>query len=413
MSIYRNPNSGSLNFLVPGSLEKSSSIDWVQLLNDWSASGYRLVRSGQDLLLVDASGLVHRVEGFFDLTVDLAQVYSDAGQLWLWESTLSKIEGVGFTPMRFAQASSSDAVVADSPAEASEKPIAKISEVAGLVQVVRNGEVLQLKAGDEIFLGDAITTQAGAQAKLQFLNAAGEETAESGATITEDSNVKVLGRFENTEAGKIALTEISLKVEVGTVNVQKDQTTDIEVQVETPSGRVEVPQVGLAVTVGQDKQQTTLSALGKTGEDGTGNANAETVVRLVSADGTAQEITVSNVSQQLPSPVGLVGVDAGASADGQQPSSLPENQPPPNAAADAQNPSLASDTSPSGPVAEVQQGLSVNEAQPATLGTTEGQAQLTEDSTALPKVTSLSQGLSTSQQVGADILRMPGQVAQG
>ena len=84
MSIYRNPNSGSLNFLVSGLLEKSLSIDWVQLLNDWSASGYRLVRSGQDLLLVDASGLVHRVEGFFDLTLDLAQVYSDAGQLWLW-----------------------------------------------------------------------------------------------------------------------------------------------------------------------------------------------------------------------------------------------------------------------------------------------------------------------------------------
>lgn len=243
----------------------------VELLASAIDQGARLLRSGQDVLIVHANGEVERIEGL----VPELQALIQAGGEWgeplqaLWQQVVDPAVQMAQTATPDAPAPADGAAAAvpatadAAPAQArvaASTPIAKVAEVFGIVQVVRNGEILVLSAGADIFLGDVVSTQANSRVKLQF-NVAGAGEQGNSALIGDQSKVTVNGQVENKPGGQMEVTQINLKVDGGTVNVDRPSTQEVQVQVTTPSGRVEVPQVGVTIAVQAETGQTAVAAL--------------------------------------------------------------------------------------------------------------------------------------------------------
>ena len=268
------------NKIINSAVEKSQSavaqlVSHAQLLEAWVANGERIFQVGRDLVRVKADGQIETIEGFFDVSEMLALNDLPAEVLAQWQAAMGQVEHTGRLVAQAAgeTATATDAgagnvgsnagagaaanpegnaagaapAATDAAAAPVGVPIAKVAEASGGAQIMRNGAVLSLSVGDDVYLGDVISTQANSKVKLNFVKVGENTLSSSAATVGAASQVTVMGQVLTVDNARIF--QANLKVDTGTVAVDKVTVQDVRVQVETPVGRVPVPADGLNVTV--------------------------------------------------------------------------------------------------------------------------------------------------------------------
>jgi len=170
-----------LSWLLPSKSEASvdALAHSVSLLQSWLDAGIQVVRSGGDALLIHPDGRVERVDDFFVSANELLNSELAHDLTLAWSQLLGQVDT---QPVQLAQLATPGASALDSvtpPPSATppatpvanvlaSTPIAQVTEVFGIVQVVRSGEVVVLTAGAPIYLGDVVNTQANSTVKLEF-----------------------------------------------------------------------------------------------------------------------------------------------------------------------------------------------------------------------------------------------------
>ena len=271
---------------------------WLETLLELQSEGALILRSGNDLLLQGVDGRVERIADFFDLNELLHLELQNGDLADIWRSILGLVDP---EPGRlYAQANTGS--TSDSPSPIASRAVAKVSEVFGVVQVVRDGETLLLSVGDDVLLGDVVSTQADSRVKLDFFGASAGADAANSTLIADQTKVSISGQVDSSAATGNQITQITLKIESGTLTVGQSAASRIAIQVETPSGRVEVPQVGLVVSIQPESPQPTFQVPRSSNESST--AATTTPVRLTAPDGTVQQL----VLQQVPAPAETVAL---------------------------------------------------------------------------------------------------------
>ena len=266
-----------------------------RLFQDWLASGDPIMQDGLDLLHVTADGRIERIEGFFTTTGDFADASVPAE---LMAQLRKAIDFVDPAPVQLAQATTNSATDASNAADATiplDVPIAKVAQASGSVVVIRNGLSILLSAGDSVYLGDVISTQVNSQVKLNFIKVDDGTVTPSSATVGAGTRVTVSGQIVASDAAKVF--QANLNVDSGVVAVDKFTSPDIKVQVETPSGRVAVPQDGLVVAVEAATKQTSVS---QPEAASGGAANVPAAVTFVNANGQEAQLQIGAAPVVLP-----------------------------------------------------------------------------------------------------------------
>ena len=248
------------NFL---SSARSGDMSLASQIPQWLAAGDQLVVDGQDLLRIGADGVIQRIDGFFneDGTPAVADLPQDVLALPSGAKADPFAQGV-----QFAQAEIEGDQPADTQTDSGEPtpapavfdaPIAVVAQASGQVEVLRNGQARMLLPGDNLYLGDIITTQDQSTVKLNFFSLQNATQAASTTDIGAGTRVSLSG--ESFTRDGVQTMRVSLVVDKGTVDVSQGSTADIDVRVQTPQGRVTVPQEGLTVTVQEETGQTLVS----------------------------------------------------------------------------------------------------------------------------------------------------------
>ena len=273
---------------------RSGDASIASQIPQWLAAGDRLVVEGQDLLRISADGVVQRVDGFFneDGTPAVANLPPELIALLRGESVDPFAQGV-----QFAQAEATEGQPADTQTDSGETapvpavsqvPIASVAQASGQVQVLRNGQERVLLPGDNLYLGDVVITQDQSTVKLNFFSLQNALQAASTAEIGSGTRVSLTGESLTRDGAETL--QLNLIVTKGTVDVSQGGNAEIDLRIQTPQGRVEVPQEGLIVNVQEDTGQTSVSR--SNAPEGSGSP--PTRVSFVNENGQESFITVGD-----------------------------------------------------------------------------------------------------------------------
>ncbi|MCG8359643.1 MAG: FecR domain-containing protein, partial [Kiloniellales bacterium] len=149
---------GELGTNVPGPMtviEAAATGEPIEIPHGEFLLGADFLRQGDDLLLQGSDGLAVLIRGYFAL-VEPPGLLTAQGDLL--QSDLVEALVQANSPLQLAQAGPSGA----------EDPIGQVQAVEGTVQATRDGATRSLSAGDQVFLGDELETQADGSIDLIF-----------------------------------------------------------------------------------------------------------------------------------------------------------------------------------------------------------------------------------------------------
>ncbi|MBF0195630.1 MAG: FecR domain-containing protein, partial [Magnetococcales bacterium] len=293
-SVLPNPTSMANEFLLSG------SDDLLQ---------GEFLRSGDDLVIVDALGEQHLIEGYFSqnppptlkttsgdilLPENVEFLLTASPETVLVAGPKQNITTQGSTLKidtdvaidAFQESETISAIVVDS---ATPTTIGKVTKISGEVTATNKaGEVRVLKDGDEILTGETLETAKGGMLELSFTDGATFQLGESSSSLMD---IQQNGSLESS---------FSVSLLSGTISYASGDSASDNFTIKTPSSVISIQDGSFQAEVGSDGRTTVVNNSGSMEVSDTAGNNSVTINEA----GTATTINVGEAPQAVftPSP---------------------------------------------------------------------------------------------------------------
>jgi Ca2+-binding RTX toxin-like protein len=195
-----------------------------------------IVRDGADLVITAPTGVVYRLDGFFDVP-DLQLV---SGKVVLSAAMIAGITGQ-HAPLQVAQLGGT-----------AESPVGTVIQAKGAVSVVRNNQEVVLEAGDPVYMNDKLVTGDDAAIGLKLVDDSEFSLGANGQMVIDDlvydpaeeagsAKLSLIGGAFSFVSGKIAKSDtdaMTVETPVATVGIRGTRGV-LKISTDASSGDVD------------------------------------------------------------------------------------------------------------------------------------------------------------------------------